>query len=80
VQATGNERLAPLLRARIDAEPDIAREDRPVALELVRRLEAGLPIEGRLSPGHTGVPHANFSTADIERAVTGRPAERLAAG
>jgi hypothetical protein len=32
-------------------------------------LEADRPIAGRLSPGHYGVPFANFRAAAIEQAL-----------
>jgi hypothetical protein len=72
VQSTGNEALASRIKERIAAEtlPNPA-----LALRLVSDLERGTPIEGRLSTGHTGVPHANFRTSEIERALAsgGRP-------
>jgi hypothetical protein len=37
--------------------------------ELIRRLEHGEAIEGRLSPTHYGIDGANFSKQDIEQAL-----------
>jgi hypothetical protein len=73
LQTTGNERLAPL------AEEVAARrrpEDPILVQRLVADLRAGNPIAARLSPGHTGVPFANFTRADIERAVAVCSGER----
>jgi hypothetical protein len=67
IQVTGNERLAPVIRGRMEAEA--ALENRPLIGRLVDDLEQGRPIEGRLSEGHTGVPHANYTLKDIERAL-----------
>jgi hypothetical protein len=69
IQQTGNEAAAPAVRARLDAVGD---RDRPLVARLLADLEAGRPIGGRLSPGHYGVPFANFRSADIERALAGR--------
>jgi hypothetical protein len=74
LQRTGNDGLAPLVRQRIEAEP---LENRPIALGLLADLERGVPIEGRFSAGQTGVPHANFRTSAIERALAPTSAPRL---
>src|SRR5262249_779060 len=66
LQRTANEGLASVIRRRLDVEELDCRE---VAVQLTSDLEAGRPIEGRLSPGHTGVPFANFTSADIGRAL-----------
>jgi hypothetical protein len=78
LQNTGNEVLVPRLKERIAAE---TIPNRALALRLVDDLERGTPIEGRLSTGHTGVPHANFRTREIERALTpgGSPGRLLTA-
>jgi hypothetical protein len=65
IQGTGNQKLAPVIRRRL-AETAPNRE---LVLKLVSDLENGRPIEGRLSPGHFGVPFANFRAAAIERAL-----------
>jgi len=69
VQGTGNEALARGIAERLDAIPPPNAE---LARRLLADLEAGTPIAGRLSPGHTDVPHANFRAADIERALGAR--------
>jgi hypothetical protein len=71
VQGTGNDALAPEIAARLDAEPP---PNAALARRLLADLEAGTPIAGRLSPGHTDLPHANFRSADIERALAARAA------
>ena len=68
IQATGNERLAAVAEERLASGAE--RVENP---ELVRRLaadlRAGRPVEGRLSPTHYGVPRANFTRAETERAL-----------
>src|SRR5262249_10412025 len=66
IQATGNEALAPGIRRRLEQSPTSNRE---VVIGLVEDLERGRLIEGRLSPGHYGVPYANFRAEAIERAL-----------
>lgn len=66
LQETNNEGLAG------DVEKRLAQggvEDPALVRELLARLTAGEPIEGRLSEGHYGVPHANFRSTDIEQAL-----------
>ena len=66
LQQTGNESLGPLARrALAGAEPS----SQAVASRLLDDLDRGRPIAGRLSPGHYGVPHANFRAVDIQRAL-----------
>jgi len=81
IQETGNDGLAGVLRGRVEA--GAADDNAEVARCLLSDLEAGRPIEGRLSEGHYGVPFANFTKRDIERALaaqgaaaTPRPAEQ----
>lgn len=65
-QQTGNEALAPLVRRRIAEE----KVDNPALVgRLLDDLENGRPIDGRLSPGHYGVPHLNFTVEELERAL-----------
>jgi hypothetical protein len=66
LQRTGNERLGTIVRKRIAAE---SSPNRDLIETLLADLESGRPIEGRLSPTHYGVPHANFRAEDIERAL-----------
>ncbi|HEV8320570.1 MAG TPA: hypothetical protein VG389_03080 [Myxococcota bacterium] len=67
LQRTGNDRLSSTVRAEADAAPGGARRD--LLRRLVEDLRSGRAIEPRLSPCHTGVPHANFTRADLERAL-----------
>jgi hypothetical protein len=68
VQETGNERLARTVRRSI--EQGKVKVGRAAVERLLTRLEKGTPIEGKLSEGHYGVPHANFTRQDIERALS----------
>ena len=38
--------------------------------DMLAQLEKGTPIEGKLSQGHYGLPYANFTREDIERALS----------
>ena len=71
LQETGNARLADLVQEQVErAKVD----DVTLARRLLADLEAGTPIEGRLSEGHYGVPHANFTREAIEQALAARTA------
>jgi hypothetical protein len=67
IQATGNSKLAPLLRRRLEFANAQTRE---VGNKLVDDLEHDRPIEGVLSPGHYDLPHANFTRAMIDHALS----------
>lgn len=67
VQETGNERLARTVRRAIDQGK--VHAGRPAVERLLAKLEKGTPIEGKLSDGHYGLPYANFTREDIERAI-----------
>lgn len=67
VQATGNERLAHTVRRSI-TEGKVTTGRRSVE-SLLAKLEKGTPIDGRLSPGHYGLPYANFTRDEIKRAL-----------
>lgn len=67
VQRTGNEHLARNVRRAIDR--GAVRTARPTLERLLRDLEKGTPIEGRLSPGHYDVPYANFTRDEIRSAL-----------
>jgi hypothetical protein len=72
IQATGNARLADEL------EQVLARggvDDPELVGQLIAELRNERPIEARLSPEHHGVPFANFTTADIERALESQRAQ-----
>ena len=66
MQETGNERLARTVRRAIDLGKV---SPHPKLAELLERLEGGAPIEGRLSAGHTDLPYANFTRAQIEQSL-----------
>jgi hypothetical protein len=76
LQRTGNEGLAPVVRRQLDS--GAAVENPGLAQALLDDLVSGRPIEGRFSVGHLGVPHANFTAEDVERAL-GTPRARAAA-
>lgn len=75
IQATGNETVAGMLEGQI--ESGFASENTDLARVLLTDLKAGRPIEGRLSEGHYGVPFANFTKHDIERALAAQDAAEL---
>jgi hypothetical protein len=66
VQSTGNEALAPVISSQL--EPSIP--DYQTAIDLLDKLKRGAPIEGRLSQAHYGIPNANFTCSQIERALS----------
>jgi hypothetical protein len=75
LQRTGNEGLATAVQRQLDsgAPPDNVSRVRA----LIEDLRAGRAIEGRLSEGHYGVPHANFSAEAIERSLAASPARTV---
>jgi hypothetical protein len=62
VQATGNAELASVIAHHRGA-------DRALVRLLLSDLRAGKPIEGRLSPEHFGIAHANFTSDQILAAL-----------
>lgn len=67
IQRTGNEHLARVVRRQLDRGAVTAA--RPTVERLLADLERGTPIEGRLSTKHHGIPYANFSREDVNRAL-----------
>jgi hypothetical protein len=67
LQETANDGLATKIRRAID--DGIITTSRRHVEQRLADLERGTPIEGRLSAGHYGVPHANFTRDDIQRAL-----------
>jgi len=65
LQATGNDELAPTIAEAAGRQ----QVTDPILDQLLDDLRRGDTIEPRLSPGHTGVPFANFTVADIERSL-----------
>ena len=67
IQETGNQQLVPVLKHELDSGRPL---DNPELLaDLIQQLESGRTIEGRLSPTHYGIEHANFSKRDLEIAL-----------
>jgi hypothetical protein len=66
-QATGNDRLVTLVEERLASGEEV--ENPQLVRRLCEELRAGRRIEGRLSPTHYGVPRANFTRAETERAL-----------
>jgi len=67
MQATGNDSLVKLVEEKLASDEEI--ENRPLVRQLCADLRAGRPLEGRLSATHYGVPRANFTRAETERAL-----------
>jgi hypothetical protein len=67
MQATGNERLSTVVEERLASGEQI--ENPQLVRRLVEDLRTGRPIEGRLSATHYGVPCANFTREETERAL-----------
>ena len=67
LQETGNEHLSKAVRRAV-AEGRVTAGRSAVDANLAL-LEQGKKIEGRLSPGHTDLPYANFTREDIHRAL-----------
>lgn len=65
LQRTGNEALVPAIRRRLSSSGSNAG----LVEHLLADLESGRPIDGRLSPGHYGIPYANFQAEAVERAL-----------
>lgn len=68
LQETGNERLVSNVR-RLVGESRVGTAARPAVERFADMLDRGTPIEGRLSPGHYGVPNMNFTSDEIERSL-----------
>ena len=79
-QATGNERLAAVALEVVESGAEKIENPRLVR-KLAEDLRAGRRVEGRLSPTHYGVPRANFTREETERALAAqrRGAARAAA-
>ena len=69
LQATKNEDLFSI--ARTHAKNPLV-QDQALVMSLSDDLEAGRPIGARLSAGHTGAAHANFTAEMIEAALRSR--------
>ncbi len=69
IQKTGNEKLVAVIQQQLDSGK-VDFQSRQIVEQLVQDVLKGKPIEGRLSEGHFGIPTANFTKQDIERALT----------
>jgi len=77
VQATGNERLAPVIEEQFARGG--AAESAPLVGRLLEDLRRGRPVESRLSPTHYGVERANFTRGEVEASLAAQAAPRPAA-
>ncbi len=67
IQETGNEQMVPLLKQQLESGQPL--ENPELLKDLIRKLESGQTIEGRLSSTHYGIERANFSRHDLEVAL-----------
>lgn len=67
IQETGNEQMVPLLKQQLESGQPL--ENPELLKDLIRKLESGQAIEGRLSSTHYGIERANFSRHDLEVAL-----------
>lgn len=67
IQETGNEQMVPLLKQQLESGQPL--ENPELLKDLIRKLESGQAIEGRLSSTHYGIGRANFSRHDLEVAL-----------
>jgi hypothetical protein len=65
IQKTGNDSLVPLIKDQLGQH----LENPQLLQELIRKMESGEPIEGRLSPTHYGIARANFTKQELEAAL-----------
>lgn len=67
LQKTGNEQLADTVQQQLGSGRPLQNPE--LVAQLIQDLRSGRPIEGRLSQGHYGIPFANFTAEQIERAL-----------
>ncbi|HEX8336030.1 MAG TPA: hypothetical protein VF621_04830 [Pyrinomonadaceae bacterium] len=67
MQATGNDGLVTVVEERLASGEEV--ENPRLVRRLCEDLRAGRAVEGRLSPAHYGVPRANFTREETERAL-----------
>jgi hypothetical protein len=78
LQETGNDALVSTVK---EVTTSGARLDnRALIDDLIRRLESGQRVEGKLSEGHYDVPFANFTVAQIEQALNAQNRRQAAGG
>ncbi len=68
LQGTGNEALAPLIEEHLRSG-QIPLVNAALIQKLLQDLRNGRAISGRLSAGHFDVPHANFTSGEIQNTV-----------
>jgi hypothetical protein len=67
IQQTGNEKLTSLVRRQLVSYAPPGNND--LVRRLLEDIEHGNALEGRLSDCHFGIPYANFTKKELERAV-----------
>lgn len=67
IQQTGNEKLAKIVEEKLSKGTE--GDNRQVVQGLLEDLHHGRLIEGRLSEGHYGLPHANFTRTQLLSAL-----------
>jgi len=72
IQETGNDSLVPIIRQQLDASREL--ENPELLRDLIRCLETGKTIEGRLSATHYGIERANFTREELEAALAAESA------
>jgi len=73
IQKTGNEGIAPVIREKLNSGEKV--DDPTLVSSLLSDLEAGRPIEGRLSPTHYQTARANFGKNEILAALAAQGRE-----
>jgi hypothetical protein len=78
IQTTGNERLAPVIKAVVDDGG--AKENPQIVQRLLEDLQSGRYIEGRLSSMHYNIDGANFTRQETECALQAQDVTLRAVG
>jgi len=68
LQETGNDHLAPLVERELESG-NVPFTNPQLIQRLLEDLRSGHRIQGRLSTCHFGIPHANFTTQEIEHVI-----------
>ena len=68
IQETGNDALSVVIKEQLDSS-DAPLANPTLVRSLLRDLQQGHQIDGRLSDCHLNVPHATFTTEAIEQAL-----------
>ncbi|MDW8305250.1 MAG: hypothetical protein RML33_10500 [Acidobacteriota bacterium] len=67
IQKTGNENLAPFIKEKLRSSKEITNQS--LIEKYLKDLETGKPVEGKLSPEHYNVAHANFTEQQVLNAL-----------